>query len=1018
MHRLAYGLREEEDMIREVFFRGVSTKGSEYNCADGELEYADGVENDGGGLKNQTYAELIGVLPAGARLLYMHDLPGGGRNYIMYKDGVLRWSDSVEEEGTALTAVETVHTLTSVGNVLCAMTNEGMVYAVWKDGAYTMLYGKLPELDVEMGLEGDFVVEKYDEPVYRANGLYTDDYEEIMGSASFGWGRGESRGESKTSSAVIEGEYVKDTTYQLTMAKEGDFYLNIEEMSLVWTYEEEDDRLLTEKMDLPAVKYTDWEAGILMTVTHDKTVSLTITVKYKGRTERDDLGSTFVFDLRRKGSSASTQSNSLADQDGVDSYTTVRAHVASFIEKHVTKENRFSDAFLARCALRMYDGNIVSLSAPCLLVPCTGVTPVMYTTGTMGLQKELQDSNGKTYTVRGSKMYVGAMCCDLYVNLGGLADKLESWRDLITGVVIAVTKPIRMYDVSDDKDKLKKSMSIESYSSSEEIASAMTYTKTNGVKALTTRIQDKTGKPSYYVRLPQVDDVGTELEKASNFYIVKEISYEELGDYESWTKIDMKGVSLASLAEREALPDGMAGMGEYYPTKAYAYNNRLHIANYREKMFSGYQVSGMNGNVFGKTYNISETVVEVHEGGSTYYVKRLSGRSSIAMMYYYYPNPNAKRVWVKTGDTVRSVALTRHPAMGGAYWFQAFEEMPEMSEGEMQDGENEVMLDKPGYMRLSEANNPWVYKDVNTYSFDGDVVAVCSAVTALGTGQKGQFDLYIFTKRSGVWSLKINDQGSYTRYVPTARDVMCGDGQSLCQVDGSVVFASKRGVMELSGSVCRCISDEVNDGRYVEMSRLKGLESLNKGEAVTTDGVEEFRSYIEDCVIIYDYRNQRLLVINEYADYHYIYSITGKTWSLAKNRIEYAVNSYPDAYAVYAGCLVNMSGNMDEGIEMNEGGSIIVTRAMKFGDANAMKRVMGVRLNGGRFSCKMILYGSNDLHHWIVVGSASDRRMTVAAGGTAYRFFKLAANVGIQLGAALVSATFNVMVVDDNDKLF
>lgn len=1017
MHRLADELKEGGDMIREVFFKGVSTKGSDYQCEDGELQYADGVEHDGTGLKNQTYAELIGDLPVGAKLLYMHDLPGGGRNYILYKDYWLRWTDNVEKEGTQLHWAGTVYEVTSVGNVLCVMTSKGMVHAVWKDGAYTVLSGKLPELNVEMGLDGEFVVSSYDEPVYRTNVLYSDDYENILGSVTFSWKRGENRSEPKEEEMEFVASFGSFREYMLTMVKDGDFYLDIETLRLTWIYYDEEKTILSKAESVRSPNNTDWDKGMFLIPNLPNIISFRIFVKYKGKTERDYQGSTFTFELRERSDGAASASDVLADQDGVDSYTTVRSHVANFEKNNVTKKNKFSSPFLARCGLRMYDGSIVSLSAPCLLVPCAGVTPIVYSTGNFGLVKEMKDSSGKEYTLRGSKVYVGAVCCDLCIDLEGVASLLSNWRDLITDLVIAVTKPVDMYNHSDDKSVLKEGMRFTSYIASEGIGSAVVGTMAAESKTLDKVIKEKTSEPTFYITLPDIDDVNAEIEKSSNFYIVKEYSYEELGKYDGIVKVDIKGVSLDALAEREALPDGTAGLSEYYPTKTYAYNNRLHIANYKERIYGGYPVWSMNGATsMTNQYGSSETIVEVYENGSIYYVKSEAGGGKAKVRYYYYPNPNAKRVWVKTGDKVCSAALRRHAAMGGAYWFDSFGEMGDAA-SDMPEGEAEVMLEKPGYMRLSEANNPWVYRDVNTFSFDSDVLAVCSAVTALGTGQKGQFDLYIFTARSGVWSLKINDQGSYTRYVPVARDVICGDGKSLCQVDGSVLFASNRGVMELSGSVCRCISDDVNDDTYAELRGLPDLELLNNGETIDSDDVPSFRAYIQMASIIYDYRNQRLLVFTEVKDYYYIYSISGKKWSASKSRIDYAVNSYPDAYAVYRGALVNMSGNIYEGVLMNEGGAVIVTRAIKLGDANAMKRVTAVRLNGVNDG-KMILYGSNDLEHWQVIGSANAVRLTVAAGGTAYRYFKLAANVSLDQGERLVSATFNVMTVDDNERLF
>lgn len=1009
--------RKEAEMNVDVMFKGMSTKGSEYACGDGELAYADGFEQDGGGLRNTAFGEYLGDVAEGMRLMYIHNLPGGGRNYILHGGGCLKWSSSIDEEGEHMARTAAVYAVTNMGNVLCAMTEEGMLCAVWNGERYNVMSGSIPEVDAQFGLSGDFVNTQYDEDVvYKANELYLEEGGTVIATCNFGWERGEDRTSKKTETSVLGSQNCLEygSTYIIERGQDGPFTLNIAEQKLYLVCYE--GRRVYKRLNTSqGSQYSD---KLLFRV-DDKTAShVLIEVTYSGKEEREDNGSTFSYTLRPNGENSDKSGNRLAEQGGVDSYATVRSMVNRFLNERVSQQNKFCDPFFARCALRMYDGNIVSLSAPCLLVPCTASVPLVYTTTGFGLKKELKDENGKEYTIRGSKMFVGAMCCDLYVDMGDLKSRLESWKDLITEVVIAVTKPIRRYDSTDDKGVLRSGMYFKDWTS---IEGGVSYLK-EGAQSVFGKIAALTGAlPTSFVHLPQHNDMSVQIEQASNFYIVKTIGVEDLGSYNGMTKIDMSGMDFSALAEKETLPDDTSSLNSYMPTRAYTFNNRLHIANYREKMFGGY-LTGMANGVVGSGAGSEIVVVEVHEKGNTYYVKKTGSATSAPLMYCYYPNPNAKRIWVKNTEGIYSVPLKMHPMLNGAYWFDDFNAM--LSCDKMHVGEENVIIEKQNYMRLSEADNPFVFRNVNTFAFDSDILALCSAVTALSTGQKGQFDLYIFTKRDGVWSLKINEQGTYTRYVATVRDVICGDGGSLCQMDGSVLFASARGVMELSGSASRCISEDIGKVSGSGIGELGGLEKIGD---VGDDAVGDIKNYIkEGCGIVYDYTNQRVLVFSDGRDFFYVYNIRSGAWTVSTGlkgvNIEYAVNSYPDAYVVASGgLLLNLSHiGVDDSIMMNNGKCVLVTRALKFGDAMAFKRVMAVRLNGSlnKNRVKMILYGSNDLMKWFVVGSVNGVRLALGAGGSPYRFFKLAVGAEMGYDEDVVGATFNVVVTDKNEKLY
>ena len=73
-------------------------------------------------------------------------------------------------------------------------------------------------------------------------------------------------------------------------------------------------------------------------------------------------------------------------------------------------------------------------------------------------------------------------------------------------------------------------------------------------------------------------------------------------------------------------------------------------------------------------------------------------------------------------------------------------------------------------MRVSRVDNPLFFPAVSTYSFDADIVAVCSNTVAVSQGQFGQHPLYVFTTE-GVWlmSVDVSGAGSYLAQIPCSR---------------------------------------------------------------------------------------------------------------------------------------------------------------------------------------------------------------------------------------------------------
>ena len=102
-------------------------------------------------------------------------------------------------------------------------------------------------------------------------------------------------------------------------------------------------------------------------------------------------------------------------------------------------------------------------------------------------------------------------------------------------------------------------------------------------------------------------------------------------------------------------------------------------------------------------------------------------------------------------------------------------------------------------------------------------MGISTAAKALSQGQFGQFPLYAFTDE-GVWALEVNSSGGYSAKQPITRDV-CISSDSITQIDTAVLFATDRGIMEISGSQTQCLTDIINGNDFFSLDRLPGLSN-------------------------------------------------------------------------------------------------------------------------------------------------------------------------------------------------
>jgi hypothetical protein len=227
---------------------------------------------------------------------------------------------------------------------------------------------------------------------------------------------------------------------------------------------------------------------------------------------------------------------------------------------------------------------------------------------------------------------------------------------------------------------------------------------------------------------------------------------------------------------------------------------------------------------------------------------------------------------------------------------------------------------------------------------------------------------------------------------------VCSNPDSILQLDSTVLFPTDRGIMLVSGSQTQCITEKL-DYHHFNLNNLPQFaQFLPQGASVIPNPI---RQYIKGCKMIYDYRNQRVIVFNPALDedglpvytYAYVYSLKSGLWAMMQSDLVATLNAYPHAMAVNSNSqLVEFPDPSDKSETSDPSNSqFYVTRPFKLG-SNEHKTITALvqhGMIGNRQHVKLILYGSRDLATWHVVGSSTTNTLR-GLSGTPYTAFRLA----------------------------
>lgn len=541
------------------------------------------------------------------------------------------------------------------------------------------------------------------------------------------------------------------------------------------------------------------------------------------------------------------------------------------------------------------------------------------------------------------------------------------------------------------------------------------------------------------------------IKECQNFYLLKSIDIVDLptaGDT-SRRKIEVPSDYLEALTNREVMTDDYDSHEEMTGTYAMSYNSRLHLANVKKKTFEGQSLQSMlpyaNGgfalpapdvNFYPATDDdatkvvaVPTTKVKLHTvidiNGERVVSNHGDSSAVIAnagVTYLYFPDTDAKKLELSFDGRWKTEAYTNHDFLSGSLFIAD-------CIGGVSSGDNQKpaytptasrWYNLPNKLYVSDVGNPFLFpsSSINTIG-TGEIIGLSTSAKALSQGQFGEFPLYAFCS-DGVWALATTSTGGYSAKQPITRDV-CINTKAILQIDSSVIFATNRGLMEISGSNTRCISDALFSQYPFTLDKMPGasqlvslynqLSTTEDQTALTKVTVVPFLSFLQSCQMLYDYTHQRIIAFCPGLSYAYVLSLKGGGWGMINASLNSSVLSYPDALAVDS---QNRLVNFCEA-DSAQRTALLLTRPFKFGGPDVFKTIDTVIQRGcvEPRNVKQVLYGSNNLVDWFLVWSSGDIYM-MGFRGTPYKFFRLAVVADLKANDKLDGVTVSLVPKQTN----
>ncbi len=424
------------------------------------------------------------------------------------------------------------------------------------------------------------------------------------------------------------------------------------------------------------------------------------------------------------------------------------------------------------------------------------------------------------------------------------------------------------------------------------------------------------------------DKLRKEIGELPSLYEIKNISFKDIKK-SNWIDINLSGgkIDSGTLENNNQLPLSALRKVNIINGHIFGYNERLHIYNYNKStvqrveyrgiQYNGQASQGQYGAASDKIYHYAIAVTD--KNGSKV-VKAFDSTCAAINPIVSYPDTGAKRITV----IKRFQRYGKYYAGKKDYTPEVFAgqfaayyitkdlrplniETKKVSLTEYQNAipEEQIMPDSLAYgkneIRVSDVGLP-TFPDSNSYKVGkGEIIGLARLTMGLSQDNFGRFPLVIFTT-DGVYTMETDTTGAgaYTAQSPISR-MICTNKDSICELDGAVLFATEYGLMMLTSDGVKPVAHHAN-GTPKTTIASEGLtmyrnairhEKITEMEDAVSD--EDFVAYIQmkGTTIRYIHTLNMVVIYNPLMAYSYMMELSEFVVTKVEKQITMDDQDYP-----------------------------------------------------------------------------------------------------------------------------
>lgn len=587
----------------------------------------------------------------------------------------------------------------------------------------------------------------------------------------------------------------------------------------------------------------------------------------------------------------------------------LRAKMATLM--HDSKNaGRFVYPFLARYAVRLYDGNYVMHSAPILLLPSSNICPILAYLSMKGLvvgdhysfSDLLLTCNTKPMTLK-FVGFVGESGNDVTSTIG-------EWEDIIKGVDVFLSSQIVTFNDSyyDNLDNVpSKYYTIggltadygSAYSQNTK-ENWLTNHQTNGFDI--TETYNIFYKNQYFpLQSYSADYIQERVSETNLFYRVKKYDLSKISSAwqeEKYLHDEIEYGLLERLETLPTLPDDYVSRSRIVGNANYNYNQRLILGNIQLQAPLWYYDTKTFG---AQNYNV-QIWFEIEKPEKTIRVQWAKNNVGLNDFghYLYYPDPDCKRAIIDTDAYHVVVPMSEHTGLHGAYAL-----MPDL-ESLWESASNDDLTPYTGMLPTASTPEQRYYSMQNTIAMSSvanpfhfpatnfkdigraKVIGIAANMLDVSSAQWGQYPIYVFCS-DGIIAVMIDGEGKMGGIQAVSADVLREplglSKPTVVQTGQALMFLTQRGVMTIGGTKIGCMSEAMNGRHFKPLTELMPTNSVIYPVSAWPNLIQRtadstaFQDFAASGFLAYDYAHHRVLLLRGDKDYQYVFSLNTGMWS-------------------------------------------------------------------------------------------------------------------------------------------